>query len=119
MPSNRRWRSSTERPARTRPGRPTIRPHTITPDDQGSPRSGVAVDRRVFAAVLHEFVDQQWILPEVKMHVAGEQVRCHEPLVTDHIALGVLHLVGGFEATVVPSDSAPMELMPAIELTTG
>src|ERR1700730_15928908 len=79
-------------------------------------RSGGAADSGVLAAVLDELVDQQGILPEVQMHVAGEQVGCHKTLVADHVALGILHLVGGLPVTVVAGDAAPVELVPAVEL---
>src|SRR2546421_5465389 len=97
-----------------RPGRPATNRPTVTADAQ----SGAAVNGSVFTAVLHKLVDQQRILPKVKMHVAGQQVRCDKALVADHIALRILHLVGGLESAVVPRNTAPVELMPAVELPT-
>src|ERR1700686_5114588 len=79
-------------------------------------RSGGAADSGVLAAVLDELVDQQRILPEVQVNVASQQVGCHETLVADHVALGVLHLVSGLEVAVVAGDAAPVELVPSIEL---
>src|SRR6202158_2264193 len=101
------------------PGRPATQLPTITADDSrpGS-RSGAAVDGGVLAAVLYELVDQEGILPEVKVNVAGQQVGRHETLVADEVPLGVLHLVGRFEAAIVPGDATPVELVPAVELAT-
>src|ERR1700732_389090 len=82
-------------------------------------RSGSAADSGVLAAVLDELVDQQWILSEMQVHVAGQQVGRHEPFVADHVAVGVLHLVGGLQVAVVPGDAAPVELMPAVERAAG
>src|ERR1700737_63102 len=81
--------------------------------------SGGAADSGVLAAVLDELVDQQWVLPEVQVHVAGEQVGRHEPFVADHVALGVLHLVGGLQVAVVGGDAAPVELVSTVELAAG
>src|SRR6266705_135563 len=67
--------------------------------------------------MLDELVDQHWVLPEVQMDVAGQQVRRHETCVADHVALGVLHLVSGLQVAVVSGDAAPMELVPTVELT--
>src|SRR5438477_4685441 len=97
-----------------RPGRPATDSQPITANAQ----SGAAVNGGVLAAVLHELVDQQRILPKVKMHVAGQQVRSDKALVADDVALRILHLVGGLEAAVVPRDTAPVELVAAIELAT-
>src|SRR6266702_1986853 len=76
-------------------------------------------NRRVLAAVLNELVDQQRILPEVQMDVAGQQVRRDESFVADHLALGVQHLVGGLEPAVVAGDPAPVKLVSAVELAAG
>ena len=76
------------------------------------------MDGRVLAAVLDELVDQERILPEVKMDVTGQQVGRHETLVADDVALGVLHLVGRFEAAIVPGDATSVELVPAVEVAT-
>src|ERR1700688_4797216 len=87
----------------------------LTNSALGGARSG-AVHRRVLAAVLHELVDQQRILPEVQVDIAGEQVWRYKALVADDVALGILHLIGGLEAAVVPGDAAPVKLVPAVEL---
>src|SRR5438067_1334800 len=71
---------------------------------------------RVLPAVLHKLVDQQRVLTKMQMDVAGQEIRPHETLVTDHFAIRIEHLVGRFEVTVVAGDPAPMELMPAVEL---
>src|SRR5207247_5247681 len=76
-----------------------------------------ASNRRVLAAMLDKLIDQHRVLPEVQMDVARQQVRRHETLVTDHVALGVLHLVGRLQVAVVSGDAAPMELVPTVELT--
>src|ERR1700693_878855 len=81
--------------------------------------SGAATDSGVLAAVLDELVDQQRVLPEVQVDVAGEQVGRHETFVADHVALGVLHLVGGLQVAVVGGDAAPVELMSAVEMAPG
>src|SRR4029077_17326881 len=81
--------------------------------------SGSAADSGVLAAVLDELVDEQRVLPEVQVHVAGEQVGRHETFVADHVALGILHLVGRLQVTVVGGDTAPVELVSAGELAAG
>src|SRR2546423_3371338 len=72
--------------------------------------------RRVLTAVLDKLVDQQRVLTKMQMDVAGQEIRPHETLVTDHFAIRIEHLVGRFEVTVVAGDSAPVELMPAVEI---
>src|SRR5256885_9090195 len=66
--------------------------------------------------MLDELVDEQRVLSEMQMDVAGEQVGRDETLVTDHVALRVLHLVGGLQASIVSGDTAPVELVPPVEL---
>ncbi len=77
------------------------------------------MDSVVLAAVLDELVDQQRVLPEVQVHVTRQQVRRHETFVADHVTLGILHLVGGFQVAVVSGDAAPVELVSPEELAAG
>src|ERR1700694_1801182 len=117
-PSQAEWSSLPAAAAMDRRSSPS--PASVMPETAlTKTRSGGAADSGVLAAVLDELVDQQRILSEMQVHVAGEQVGRHEPFVADHVALGVLHLVGGLQVAVVAGDAAPMELGPAVELPPG
>src|SRR2546430_10251929 len=76
-------------------------------------------NRRVLAAMLDELVDQQGILSEMEVAVAGQQVRRNESFVADHLPFGIQHLVGGLEPAVVAGDPAPVKLVSAVELAAG
>src|SRR6202035_1611569 len=78
--------------------------------------SGAAADSSVLAAMLDELIDQQRVLPEMQVHIAGQQVGRNETLVANHVTLGGVQLVRRFQITIVSGDAAPVELVPAVEL---
>src|SRR5438270_13241227 len=73
-------------------------------------------NRRVLAAMLDELVDQQGILSEMEVDVAGQQVRRHESFVADHLTFGIQHLVCGLEPGVVAGDPAPVKVVSVVRL---